>query len=351
MNPGWNPVPRGLSLPVLFVVPFLAGCATALVPPPATAQDVAGNIPVLVVAEDEDRNSLNHCNDVHKRVQAELRGAMQRRGFQMLDETMMASDLGFTRDCTPPIDHADRRDKRELVDTIKLMNQANQASTRSRAWVLYRIHAQGERLTNSTRLQVRIGGEIYDSAANTYLDSFEMPRETFPAPADCGEVCINEVLGDRADDIAASLGVILATKLERYSPPSSVQAGAGPAPVDGEGSSVGQTAAAGLVTPFTVTLRHFSRTEALTIIGIMADEFPDYVSHDALMVAEAVRKYDYRTRQKAHKLEEWLYILLRDMGFAERDYLVRIAGTDIQVEKLVPTPDRPVSDDERNRFR
>ena len=350
MSPGRNWISRSFTLPVLFIVPFLAGCATALVPPPAAAQDVASNIPVLVVAEDEDRNSLNHCNDVHKRVQAELRGAMQRRGFQMLDETMMASDLGFTRDCTPPIDHADRRDKRELVDTIKLMNHSNQASTRSRAWVLYRIHAQGERMTNSTRLQVRINGEIYDSAANTYLDSFEMPRETFPAPADCGEVCINEVLGDRAHDIAASLGVILATKLERYSPPSSAQAAAGPVPVDGE-TAGGQTAAAGLVTPFTVTLRHFSRTEALTIIGIMADEFPDYVSHEALMVTAAVRQYDYRTRQKAHKLEEWLYILLRDMGFAERDYLVRIAGTDIHVEKLVPTPDRPVSDDEKKRFR
>lgn len=35
---------------------------------PASAQNVNTNIPVLVVTEDQDTGSINHCNDVHKRV-------------------------------------------------------------------------------------------------------------------------------------------------------------------------------------------------------------------------------------------------------------------------------------------
>ena len=48
------------------------------------------------------------------------------------------------------------------------------------------------------------------------------------------------------------------------------------------------------------------------------------------------------------KLEEWLYILLRDMGFDDtQEILVQVQGTDIMVDKLIPTPDRPESTDEQ----
>ena len=315
------------------------------------AQRVATNIPVVVVAEDQDKTSLNHCSDVHRRVTAELKGAMQRYGFQTLDEQSVASDLGWTDGCASTETSANRRSKRELVDSLKLMNKANQASARARAWVLYRIHAQGKNLKNSTSLEVRIVGEIYDSASNNFLDNFQMPRENFPAPANCGKICIAEVLGDRASDIAMSLGDVLARKLERYSQPNSAgraePAAGAEMPVIGRNDSVEQ----GMVTPYTFTLRHFNKSEALTIIGVMADEFPGYIVHDLMSSAAVVRKYDYRTTAKAHKLEEWLMILLRDMGFKDKEFTMQISGTKIRIDKLIPTPARPVSPDEKARFK
>ena len=315
------------------------------------AQNVATNIPVVIVAEDQDKSSFYHCSDVHRRVIAELKGSMQRYGFQTLDEQSVASDLGWTDDCASNNAKENRRSKRELVDSLKLMNKANQASARARAWVLYRIHAQGKSLKNSTALQVRIVGEIYDGASNNFLDNFQMPRETFPAPANCGKTCISEVLGDRASDIATSLGDILARKLERYSQPNSAGQAA---PITGAKTLVTGGHAPGghgMVTPYTVTFRHFNKSEVLTVIGVMADEFPGYKTHELMSSAAVVRKYDYRTTAKAHKMEEWLLTLLRDMGFKDKEFTMQVSGTNIRIDKLTPTPARPISPDEKARFK
>ena len=310
------------------------------------SRNVGTNIPVLVMSEDEDPNTVKRSSDIFKRVIAELKGAMQRHGFRMVDEESVAVDLGW--------DVRDRRPKTELIETVKLMNQSRNASHRVRAWVLFRIHAQAKELDFSTKVQTRLDGEIYDAASNQFLDTFEMPRETYPAPADCLEsaLCITEVVGDRAREIAAGLGEVLALKLERYSPPKGGggrRAGPDVPVVDGRGPARGD--GHGLLTPYTLTLRYFGNREAITVVGVMADEFPGYSSHELLTKSAAVRRYAYVTTAKAAKVEEWLYVLLNDMGFdPETETLVQVQGTEIRVEKLVPTPQRPDSLDERRRF-
>ena len=351
---------RAAALPVLAVLLAGAvGCATTepFVDP---SRNVGTNIPVLVMSEDEDPNSVKRSSDIFKRVIAELKGAMQRHGFRMIDEESVAVDLGWKV--------RDRRKKTELIETVKLMNRSGKASHRVRAWVLFRIHAQAEELGFSTKVQTRIDGEIYDAASNQFLDTFEMPRETYPAPADCldSAVCITEVVGDRAREIAAGLGEVLALKLERYSPPRTggrrgspgdtvtgerVRPDA-PSPPPRPAPAPRREDVHGLLTPYTVTLRYFGNREAIAIVGVMADEFPGYRSHELLGKSAAVRRYGYVTTAKAAKLEEWLHILLADMGFdPERETLVQIDGTDIRIDKLVPTPRRPDSPDEKRRFR
>ena len=225
-----------------------------------------------------DPNSVKRSSDIFKRVIAELRGAMQRHGFRMIDEESVAVDLGW--------EITDRRPKSELIETIKLMSKSNQASHQVRAWVLFRIHAQAKELSFSTKVQTRIDGEIYDAASNQFLDTFEMPREEYPAPKDCLEssICISEVVGDRSREIAGGLGEVLARKLARYSPPRQ-SGGSGTAVTGGSGSGAGSThtgAGHGMMTPYTVTLRYFEDREALTIVGVMADEFPGYETHDLI---------------------------------------------------------------------
>ena len=345
------PLPARL-LSLAAVVSFAAACAT--IPPPASAQgNTATNIPVLVMSEDEDPNTVKRSSTIFKRVIAELQGAMQRHGFRMIDEESVAADLGWTI--------TDRRPKRQLIETIKLMSKSNKASHQVRAWVLFRIYAQAKKLSFATKVQVRIDGEIYDAASNQFLDTFEWPSTAtsrdgleFPAPQDCLEstLCITEVVGDRAREIAGALGEVLARKLERYSPPTAggTRAGSGTA-VTGGGSAAADPGR-GMVTPYTVTLRYFDDHEALTIVGVMAEEFPGYRSHDLINKSATVRRYEYLSAAKAAKLEEWLYILLRDMGFdAKSEILVSVQETEILVDKLIPTPNRPESPDEKRRFK
>jgi hypothetical protein len=319
-------------------VSVATACAT--VPPAASAQgNVATNIPVLVVSEDEDPNSVKRSSTIFKRVIAELQGAMQRHGFQMLDEESIASDLEWTI--------SDRRSKRSLIDAIKLINKGNLASHQFRAWVLFRIYAQAKDLSFATKVRVRIDGEVYDAANNQFLGTFE-----WPSTADCiqSELCITEVVGDRAREIASGLGEVMARKLERYSPPRRSGSRTGSA-VTGGGATA-RDAGHGMVSRYTLTFRYFEDREALTIVGVMAEEFPGYRAHDFVNKSPTVRRYRYQTSAKRTKLEEWLYILLNDMGFdTNTEVQVTIQGTEILVDKLNPTTGRPESPDESKRFK
>ena len=334
-------------------VSFATACAT--VPPAASAQgNVATNIPVLVASEDENPDTVKRSSNIFKRVIAELQESMQRHGFQMIDEESVAADLGWTI--------GDRRPKRELIERIKLMPKSGKASHQVRAWVLFRIFAQAKKLSFATKVRTRIEGEIYDAESNRFIGSFEWPDTAagqgseieYPAPHDCLEnrLCISEVVGDRAREIAGSLGDTLAKKLQRYSPPrgSGTRAGGGTA-VTGGGSTAGDPGH-GMITPYTVAFRYFDDHEALTIVGVMAEEFPGYRTHELISKSATVRRYNYLTSAKAAKLEEWLYILLRDMGFdVKNELLISVSGSNILVDKLIPTTDRPESPDEKKRFK
>ena len=335
------------------IASFAAACAT--MPPPASAQgNVATNIPVLVMSEDENPDTVKRSSNIFKRVIAELQESMQRHGFQMIDEESVAVDLGWTI--------SDRRPKRELIERIKLMPKSGKASHQVRAWVLFRIFAQAKKLSFATKVRTRIEGEIYDAESNRFIGKFEWPDTAagqgseieYPAPHDCLEsrLCISEVVGDRAREIAGSLGDTLAKKLQRYSPPrgSGARTGGGTA-VTGGGTTAGD-AGHGMITPYTVTFRYFDDHEALTIMGVMSEEFPGYRTHELISKSATVRRYNYLTSAKAVKLEEWLYILLRDMGFdTKNELLISVSGSNILVDKLIPTTDRPESPDEKKRFK
>ena len=325
-----KPLPSTVKLLALAsVVSFATACAAY--PPIASAQ--GKSIPVLVMGEDEDPNTVKRSSDIFKRVFAELRGQMRRHGYRMIDEDSVAVDAGFTIE--------DRRSKSELIDFAKDLNKTGKASHRFRAWVLFRIHASAEQKKHAVEVRTRIVGEIYDALDNTQIGEYEMLRDEYPGPADCLEgggrhnVCITEVVGDRARKIARGLGEALARELNRKVK-----------------EDTGQRRHSAMELGYTLTLRNFSNREALTIAGVMADEFPGFRSIDLIEKSPTDRIYDYRTTAKAFKLDEWLEILLRDMGFdSTQEVLIQIRGTDILVDNLYATPERPESKDESKRFK
>lgn len=310
----------------------------------ATAQTQHSDIPVLVAGEDEDPSTVKRSSDIFKRVLAQLKESMKREGFRMLDEEAVAAQLGWkTRD---------RRPKTELIESAKLMTKSGSANTRVRALVLFRIHAAARDRGFATVVQTRIDGEIYDTVTNEFLGTYELPRAEYPAPAGClqNKFCINEVVGDKSREIAASLGTVLAKKLD-YLHENAV---GGSSSVSG-GVNVGSSTSGNkdytFLTPYTITMRYFTTRESQSILGVMRDEFPGYDSSAMLSKDPSVSKYEYVTRAKSHKLGEWLTVLLSDMGFdVDREVEVLINGSDIIIEKINATPDRAPSADEKSRF-
>lgn len=297
-------------------------------------------IPVLVMGEDSDPTSVKRSSDIYKRVLAGLKESMSRYGFRMMDEEFMAVDLGWRI--------TERRPKTELIEAAKLANAAARANTRSRAMVLFRIHATVKDLSFSNKVTTRIDGEIYDTVSNNFLGSFELAPQAYPAPADCNSLCISEVVGGKARNIAEDLGNVLAKKLDYLhtdgNAGSSVSGGS-------NGGSIPSYAESNIPTAYTVNMKYFDTREALAIIGVMADEFPGYKSHDLLDKGSVNRAYEYVTIAKAGKMEEWISILLIDMGFdIDRVIEIQVQGNTINLIKLNATPERARSEDETKRF-
>ncbi len=280
------------------------------------------NIRVLVMGEDSDPRSVIRTSDIFKRVLAELKGSVQRHGFRMVDEEMIAVDLGW-RITT-------RRPKTELIQAAKLANASGTAANHVRAMMTFSIHAFKQDAGFANVVQTRIDGEIYDVMTNQFLGTFELPRAKYSAPADCNAACISEVVGDKAREIATSLGDVLGKKLAHLSPTPGVAGGGGGAPVHA-GASSGH----GMVSTYTLELRNFPTREAMEIIGVMSSEFPGYSSHNVLETTSAVRKYEYVTTAKAAKLHEWLSILLMDMGAdPDKNAEIQVSGGKIRVDRI-----------------
>ena len=297
--------------------------------------NAATNIPVLVVIEDEDETSVVRSSDIFKRVAAELRIAMQFRGFQMLDEESLFADFGI-------VHIPDRRNKAELVADIKSILTSDEARHQIRAWVLFRVHAAAVRPRQglTQRIHTRLDGEIYDARTNLFLDGFEEIVQTITSPT-CArdQLCIEEHVGEHAREVAMALGNVLAKKLERYSPPVAARPPAG-------------RSQQGMPIAYTVRFEYFEQREVVTIVGVMAEEFPGARNVDKVVDrGSALKVYSYQTTASAAKLEEWFSILLDDMGFdVDDDILFRLEGVNITISKIVPTPDRRPSVDERRRF-
>ncbi len=308
----------------------------------AAAEQQYSDVPVLVVAEDEDPRTVRRSHEIFRGVMAEFKGVMSRRGFGVVEEEAVSVDLGW--------EVRDRRPKADLIDLAKLMNRSGDATHGVRSLVAVRIDVQARALAALTRLRVRMSGDIYDVDTNRFIDTFETV-ESFVAPPNCARDvdCISRVAARRAREVAARVGETLSGKLARYRGPSPDHA---QAPLDVATASIPRNPCQGIETPYTVTFLYFGRREALAIIGVMADEFPCYKSHRLMSADQGVRKYAYVTAADAGKIDEWLTILLDDMNFdPDKDVRIAIEGTGINVTKIVATDDRPRSAEEKALFK
>ena len=307
----------------------------------AVAQKRYHDVPVLVVGEDEDPRTVKRSHEIFRGVIAELKGVMSRSGFSVMDEEAVSVDLGW--------EVRDRRPKAELIDLAKLMNRSGDATHGVRALVAVSVRVEVRALDALTRMRVRMSGDIYDVASNQFIDTSGEMARSFVAPPNCDLGCISRLAAQRAREVASIVGEALGAKLARYRDPSLDDT---PGPVEPPPAVKQGRPDHGIETPYTVTFFYFDRREALTIIGVMADEFPGYKSHRLISTDQGARKYAYITTADAGKIEEWLAVLLDDMNFdPDKEVRIAIEGTGITVEKIIATGDRPPSADEKALFK
>lgn len=290
-----------------------------------------GALRVLVMGEDGNPDTMQRSSSPFRKVLSELKRSMAQDGFSTVDEEAVAANLGWRV--------TQRRPKYELMQTLKLMNKSPEAVNHARIMAVFSLNARHIQHGFGGEVSILVDGELYDIQSNQFLNSFDLPRMSFPAPANCNNTCAVDVVRDHAGDIAAGIGQVLSQQLSYLNNPQPAQATTSQSY---QSQPAQATQYGGLATPYTLTMRRLDTAEALNIINTMAREFPGYVSHDMINSNPAVRSYSYTTSAPAAKLEEWLYILLGDMNMRPgQNVQVLINGTNITLERVYGAATRP----------
>ena len=294
---------------IMFVLP-ITNCAAGI----AVGGIGSSNAPtrVLVMGEDSNPLSVSRGDNIFKRVLGELKNSMLRKGYTMVDEEMIAATLDW--------EITDRRPKTELIQVAKMANESSDANLRTRVMAIFSIYATKKGLSFTQKVTTRLEGELYDSVTNKFLGSFELPKATYPAPKDCNDICMNEVVGEKAREIATSLGDVLAKKLKKMEKKSR-----------GSGFGAGSS---NLKTTYTLTLKHFSTKESFMFMKGLKNA-PGYSSHETMSKTSAVRKYSYESTSSTSDIEERVLENLMELEFdLDKDVDVNITGTKIILENL-----------------
>jgi hypothetical protein len=309
---------------------------------PGQAHAQAGNnIQVLAMLEDADPRSVVRTSGIAKRVTAELKRSMQDQGFRMVDEEMIAAELGWNITV--------RRPKVELIQAMNMANTSGNAALHVRAQAIFSIFAIREQLNFGSRIQVRVEGELYDAATRQFVGAFEMPRQTFSAPADCNDACLSEIVGDHAREIAVSVGDVLGKQLLAISPGPVAPAPSGsipgtPGPVTDANRN--DPRCQGMMTTYSINFRRFTDLEVLQMLNVMTagstSGFPCYSSYETTSGTGAVQRFGYVSTASAAKLREWMTLLLLDMGLSpDRQVAFLVNGNEITLDKIVPNATHP----------
>jgi hypothetical protein len=294
---------------IVFVFP-LTNCAADIAVGGTGSSNAATR--VLVMGEDSNPSSVARGSNIFKRVLGELKNSMLRKGYTIVDEEMIAATLEW--------EVTDRRPKTELIQVAKFANESDDASLRTRVMAVFSIYATFKELKFTQKVNTRLEGELYDSVSNKFLGSFELPKASYPAPKNCNDICMNEVVGEKAREIATSLGDVLAKKLKKMEKKSR-----------GSGFGAGSS---NLKTTYTLTLKHFSTKESFMFMKGLKNA-PGYSSHETMSKTSAVRKYSYETASSISDLEESILENLMELEFdLDNDVDINITGTKIILENL-----------------
>lgn len=270
----------------------------------ASAQTGVG-VPVLVMADDEDRNSVIRTSDVHRRVLLELNRQFAGYDFYVISEDSLVARTGW--------EMRTRRPKSELLKIAGLACQYNDDTLCPRLVVIYQIRANVTDAGFATEIDVRLTGETRDVQRNSFMNGWEPARMEFAGPRKCESICLEEIIGDHARDIASSLGNVIAMQVAQVTR-------------DGGGMDARAQPGSdpGLVNNYKFTFRDFGMIVISDITRVMESEFPEFVKVGNISGDGSVYVYNYVSRAPANKIYNWMNILLTDMGYTPAAFRVTL---------------------------
>jgi len=274
---------------------------------------------VVVTGEDSNKNSTARTDEVFRRVISQLQESMSRSGYQVIDEDMLGVKLGFSFNS--------RRPKTELIETLMLANQTEDATVQSRLAVVFAIFPQIKKMSVSRKLEVRIRGDIYDLESMRPLANFEYKnKKAILVPKrDCDSMCISEKLGENARDVAREVGDVIVQKLNI----AVKQLG-------GSSSGSGGTgAASNMAIPktFNLTLIRMKATQAVGIKQVL-QSVDGISSLKTLSIQSSQRKMSLSTTLDIGMLEEMVLEAMMSAGIDINNVRIEMNANEIIVENL-----------------
>jgi hypothetical protein len=289
-----------------FFLLIAIGCATTT----AIAQTR-----VVVTGEDSNKNSVERTDEVFRRVISQIQESMSRSGYQVIDEDMLGVKLGFSFNS--------RRPKTELIETLMLANQTEDATVQSRLAVVFAIFPQIKTMSVSKKLEVRIRGDIYDLESLRPLATFEYKnKKAFLVPkGDCDSLCVSEKLGENAREVARELGDVIVQKLN-----IAVKS-------IGGGASDGEASSAALPKTFNLTLIRFAAAQAVGFKQAM--QVVDGISNfKTISVQTSQRKMSLTTTHEIGMIEEFMLESMMAAGIDINNVRVEMNSNEIILENL-----------------
>ena len=283
-----------------------------------TAPAMAGEQPnILIMGEDADEDTIPRNSSVFKRVLDALASEMDHEGFDVYDEVAVTLDdfsQGRVRRTDAEIIDIARSVKRPPIDVA----------------VIFSIYASAKETEYALKIRTRVTGRLLNVHSGQRLGNFEveLPR-TDNAPTDCTRPCIIEVVGKHAKTLSHDLGVVLARKLDYWSPTGTKNSD-GSSFSDKSDDDYGMSNAYSLV--FTgFTAREISRIEEYIVA------FKGYQHHRPVSSSLRTHEYWYESSSEVARLNRNMRLMLELM---ESDWRVVYAGNTFTVEKFSERKDR-----------
>ncbi len=269
---------------------------------------------VVITGDDSDSNSVYRNSEVFKRVISQLQDSLGRGGYFVIDEDMLAVKLGFQFNSG--------RSKAELVETLMVANETQDATVQSRLAVIFAIFPQVKELSFTKKLEVRIRGDIYDLKTFRPLANFEYkPKKAYVIPKDynqCDNLCIEEILGEKAREVARELGDVLVKKL-------------GIAVKKIEGGSASGASDQELATTYNLVVVRFKTAQAIGFKRALSEN-SGIKSLKTLSVETSQRIMALETSSDIGLIEEYIYEAAMTAGIDINNIRIEVSGTDIEVE-------------------